>query len=140
MIRDWWISIRFLCFVFQGSLFCDRPISGNNRLVTFVSQIFLIFLILVTSKNKATSASFLLQKIHSPSRFPSFPSQSRVVLSQAGRARYIVICINPAFTLMIDGTDWPKTQNCLRSLQYAQRDTTNFAVRALTNGARLLST
>ena len=139
MIRDWWISIRFLCFVFQGSLFCDRPISGNNRLVTFVSQIFLIFLILVTSKNKATSASFLRQKIHSPSRFPSFPSQSRVVLSQAGRARYIVICINPAFTLMIDGTDWPKTQNCLRSLQYAQRDTTNFAVRALTNGARLLS-
>ena len=139
MIRDWWISIRFLCFVFQGSLFCDRPISGNNRLVTFVSQIFLIFLILVTSKNKATSASFLRQKIHSPSRFPSFPSQSRVVLSQAGRARYIVICINPAFTLMIDGTDWPKTQNSLRRLQYAQRDTTNFAVRALTNGARLLS-
>ena len=132
MIRDWWISIRFLCFVFQGSLFCDRPISGNNRLVTFVSQIFLIFLILVTSKNKATSASFLLQKIHSPSRFPSFPSQSRVVLSQAGRARYIVISINPAFTLMIDGTDWPKTQNSLRRLQYAQRDTTNFAVRALT--------
>ena len=139
MIRDWWISIRFLCFVFQGSLFCDRPISGNNRLVTFVSQIFLIFLILVTSKNNAMSASFLRQKIHSPSRFPSFPSQSRVVLSQAGRARYIVICINPAFTLMIDGTDWPKTQNSLRRLQYAQRDTTNFAVRALTNGARLLS-
>ena len=132
MIRDWWISIRFLCFVFQGSLFCDRPISGNNRLVTFVSQIFLIFLILVTSKNNAMSASFLRQKIHSPSRFPSFPSQSRVVLSQAGRARYIVICINPAFTLMIDGTDWPKTQNSLRRLQYAQRDTTNFAVRALT--------
>ena len=132
MIRDWWISIRFLCFVFQGSLFCDRPISGNNRLVTFVSQIFLIFLILVTSKNNAMSASFLREKIHSPSRFPSFPSQSRVVLSQAGRARYIVICINPAFTLMIDGTDWPKTQNSLRRLQYAQRDTTNFAVRALT--------
>ena len=132
MIRDWWISIRFLCFVFQGSLFCDRPISGNNRLVTFVSQIFLIFLILVTSKNNATSASFLRQKIHSPSRFPSFPSQSRVVLSQAGRARYIVICINPTFTLVIDGTDWPKTQNSLRRLQYAQRDTTNFAVRALT--------
>ena len=42
MIRDWWISIRFVCFVFQGSLLCDRPVSGNNRLVTFVSQIFLI--------------------------------------------------------------------------------------------------
>ena len=32
---------------------------------------FLIFFILVTCKNKATSASFLRQKIHSPSRFPS---------------------------------------------------------------------
>ena len=115
MIRDWWISIRFLCFVFQGSLFCDRPISGNNRLVTFVSQIFLIFLILVTSKNNAMSASFLREKIHSPSRFPSFPSQSRVVLSQAGRARYIVICINPAFTKMIDGTEKPKIPGAIRS-------------------------
>ena len=33
MIRDWWISIRFVCFVFHGSLICDRPVSGNNRLV-----------------------------------------------------------------------------------------------------------
>ena len=122
VIHDWWISTRFVSFVFQGSLLCDRRVSGNNRLVTFA----------FICKNKATSASFLRQKIHSPSRFPSFPSQSRVVLSQAGRARYIVICINPAFTLMIDETDWPKTQNSLRRLQYAQRDTTNFAVRALT--------
>ena len=70
MIRDWWISIRFVSFVFQGSLLCDRPVSGNNRLVKFASQIFMIFLFLVTCKNKATSASFLRQKIHSPSRFP----------------------------------------------------------------------
>ena len=55
MIRDWWISIRFVCFVFQGSLLCDRPVSGNNRLVKFASQIFMIFLILVTCKNKASS-------------------------------------------------------------------------------------
>ena len=60
-----------VCFVFQGSLLCDRPVSGINRLVKFASQIFLIFLILVTYKNKATSASFLRQKIYSPSRFPS---------------------------------------------------------------------
>ena len=60
-----------VCFVFQGSLLCDRPVSGINRLVKFTSQIFLIFLILVTYKNKATSASFLRQKIYSPSRFPS---------------------------------------------------------------------
>ena len=51
--------------------------------------------------------------------------QSRVILSQAGRARYIVICINPTFTKMNDGTENPKY---LLSLQNAQRDTTNFAV------------
>ena len=34
--------------------------------------------------------------------------QSRVIVSQAERARYIVICINPAFTKMIDGTEKPK--------------------------------
>ena len=37
----------------------------------------------------------------------------------------MVICINPAFTKMIDGTENPES---LRSLQYAQRGTTNFAV------------
>ena len=71
MIRDWWISICFVCFVFQGSLLCDRPVSGNNQLVNFASQIFLVFLILVTCKKKATSASFLRQKIHLPLPFPS---------------------------------------------------------------------
>ena len=35
MIRDWWFSIRFGCFVFQGSLLCDRPVLGKNRLVKF---------------------------------------------------------------------------------------------------------
>ena len=34
--------------------------------------------------------------------------QSRVILSQAGQARYTVICINPAFTKIIDGTEKPK--------------------------------
>ena len=71
VIRDWWISICFVCFPFQGFLLCDRPVSGNNRLVKFALQILKIFLILVTCRNKATSASFLRQKIHSPSRFPS---------------------------------------------------------------------
>ena len=33
--------------------------------------------------------------------------QSRVILNQAGRARYIVICINPAFIKMIDETEKP---------------------------------
>ena len=60
LIRDWWFSIRsFVAFLIY------------NRLDKFASQIFLIFVILVTCKNKATCASFLRQKIHSPSRFPS---------------------------------------------------------------------
>ena len=33
MLRDWWISIRFVCFMLQGFLLCDDPVSGNNRLV-----------------------------------------------------------------------------------------------------------
>ena len=73
MVCDSWLVdlILFVCFVFQGSLLCDRPVSGNNGLVKFASQIFLIFLILVTWKIKATSAFFLRQKIYSPLRFPS---------------------------------------------------------------------
>ena len=34
--------------------------------------------------------------------------QSRVIGGQAGRARYIVICINPTPTQIIDGTEKPK--------------------------------
>ena len=109
VIRDWWISIRFVCFVFQGSLLCDRPVPDNNRPVKFARRIFLIFLVLVSCKNKPTAASFHRQKIRWPSWFPSlFLSSRRVILSQAGRARYIVICVNPAFTKMIDGTEKPK--------------------------------
>ena len=48
VIRDWWISIRFVHFMFQGSLLCDRPVSCNYRLVKFALHIFTIFLILVT--------------------------------------------------------------------------------------------
>ena len=40
VIRYWWISIRFVSFVFQGSLLSHRPVLGNNRLVKFASQIF----------------------------------------------------------------------------------------------------
>ena len=48
--RDWWISLRFDCFVFQGSLLCDRPVSGINRLDKIASQIFLLFLIFVKNR------------------------------------------------------------------------------------------
>ena len=61
-----------VCFVFHDSLLCDRPVSSNNRLVKFALRFFLIFLILITCKNKVTSASFdsFDKKIHSTSRFP----------------------------------------------------------------------
>ena len=73
LVCDWRISIRFVYFVFQGSLLCDRPVSGNDGLVKFASQISLIFLILVTYKNPLTiTISFAILE------------QSRVILSQAG--------------------------------------------------------
>ena len=40
--------------------------------------------------------------------FLCYSWQSRVILSQAGRARNIVISINSAFTKMIDGKEKPK--------------------------------
>ena len=57
-------------------------------------------------------ASFFWQNIHSPSRFP--------VLSWAEQARYIVICINPAFTKTVDRTDKPKIPSkfAIRTAQY----------------------
>ena len=122
VIRDWWISIPFVCFVLQGSLLCDGPLSGNNRLVLkFASQICLIFLIIVTCKNKATSASLPSTKNPLTDAISfAILEQSRVILSQAGRERYIMICINPAFTKMIDGTEKPKIPSkfAIRAARY----------------------
>ena len=125
VISDLQISIRFVSLVFQGSLLCDHPVSGNNPPVKFASQFFLIFLILATCKNKATFACLLWQKSDSPSRFPSLFLSSLQSFSAKLGEHYIVICINPAFFKMIDEQKNPKSR---RSLQYAQRDTTNFAV------------
>ena len=117
-------GFRSVFFLFRASrfvAFCDRPVSCNNRLVKFATQLFLIFLIVVTCKNNATYTSFIRQKLHHHRDFLCYSRRARVILSQAGRARYIVIFINPAFTNMIDGKS-------LRSLQCSRRDTTNFAV------------
>ena len=108
VIRDWWISIRFVCFPFQGSLLCDRPVSGNNGLVKFASQIFPIFHILSLARIKQRLPPSLDKKSTHHCDFFCYSWQSRVILSQAGRARNIVISINPAFTKMIDGTEKPK--------------------------------
>ena len=54
VIRDWWISIRFVPFMFQGSLLCDRPVSGNNRLVimNLLRRFFWSFLFLSLARIK----------------------------------------------------------------------------------------
>ena len=81
----------------------------------------MIFLILVTWKNKVTSASFLRQTIHITIAISfAILEQYRVILSQTGPARYIVICINPAFTKMIDGTEKPKipSKSAKRAARY----------------------
>ena len=52
-------SVLFVSYFKVRCMLCDRPVSDNNRLdLKLAPQIFLIFLILVTCKNKATSASF----------------------------------------------------------------------------------
>ena len=115
-----------VCFVFQG---CDRPVSGNNRLVKLASQIFLIFLILVICNNKATSASFLWRKIHSLSRFPSLYLSSLESFS-ARLGEHITLW----FALVPPSLQWlteQKKPKSLWSLQYVQHDTTKFSVNNL---------
>ena len=95
---DWCILIHFGCFCVARFLAFDRPVSGNNRSVFFEDFSDPSFSYLM-------SASCPPQKFHSSSRF-RYSEQSRVILSfvfavQAGRARCIVICINPTHTQMI---------------------------------------
>ena len=119
---SWLVDFDPFC-LFRGSLLCDRPVSGNNRRVKVASQTFLIFLILVTCKNKATSASFLRQKIHSPSRFPSlFLSSLESFSIKLGEHVSLWFVLTPLSLKWL-------TERKNPSLQYAQRDTTNFAVK-----------
>ena len=65
-------EFRFVLFVsrFKVRCFVIVLFRANIQLVKFAMHFFLIFVILVTRKNKAMSASFIRQKIHSPLRFP----------------------------------------------------------------------
>ena len=68
---DWSFWSTLFVSVFQGSIVaCDCPLSGNNRPVFFKDFSDVLFL-QVSCKNKAMSASCLLQNVHSSSRFPS---------------------------------------------------------------------
>ena len=111
---DWCISIHFVCFCVL------RFVALFRAIIDFFEDF------------SDRSYSCLLPSTKSPLIIAiSFAilEQSRVILSfvfagQAGRVRCIVICINSAPTQMIDGTEKP-----IRSLQTAQRDTTNLAIR-----------
>ena len=98
---DWCILIHFVCFCVLRFVACDRPVSGDNRLVFFEEDF------------SDHSYSCLLPSTKSPLIIAiSFAilEQSRVILSfvfagQARRVLCIVICINSAPTQMIDGTE-----------------------------------
>ena len=82
---------------------CDRPVSGNNRLVFFedFSDIPYSFLLPSTKSPLIIAISFAIRE------------QSGVIhAGQDRRVLFIVICINSAPTQVIDGTEKP-----IRSLQ-----------------------
>ena len=104
---DWCISIHFVCFCFLRLVACDRPVSGNNRLVFFeyFSDHSYSCLLPLTKSPLIIAISFAILE------------QSGVILSfvsagQDRRVLYIVICINSAPTQIIDGREKP-----IRSLQ-----------------------
>ena len=121
-------GFRYILFLscFKSLLLCDRPVSGNNRLVKFVLQIFMIFFILVTCKNNATPASFVRQNIHSPSWFPSLFLRSPESFSAK-----LDVHVTLWFAVTLPSLKWlteQKNPKSLRSLQNAQCHTMNFAV------------
>ena len=107
--------------VFQGSLLWITLF--RTIIDQFSWKIFQIFLILVFCKKKAMSTSCPRQKIPLiiANSF-AILEQSSVILNfaltgQAGRARCIVICINPTHAQMIDGTD-NRFEVCKRAGRY----------------------
>ena len=106
--------------VFQGSLLV---IALFRAIVDqFSSNIFLIFLILVSWKNKAISASCPLQKYHSSSRFPSLFLSSlesfSVLFLQAKRGK----CVALWFALTPPPLKWLTEQkNPLEVCKHAAR-------------------
>ena len=114
-------SVLFL-WCFKVDCFAIILFRAIIDLFKLASQIFLIFLILVTCKNKATFAFLLRQKIHSPSRFPSLFLNSLESFSAKLGEHYIVICINPSFFKMIDGIKKPEIPSKfpLRAARYKE--------------------
>ena len=129
MVCDSWLVDfdPFCLFHVGGSLLCDRPVLGNYWLAKFALQIFMIFLIHVTCKNKATSASFRRQKIHSPSWFPSL-----LLSSLESFSAKLDVHVTLWFALTPPSLKWLTEQKSPKSLwilQNMRRDTTNFALK-----------
>ena len=108
--------------VFQGSLLWITLF--RTIIDQFSWRIFQIFLILVFCKKKAMSTSCPRQKIPLiiANSFAILEQSSVDILNfaltgQAGRARCIVICINPTHAQMIDGTD-NRFEVCKRAGRY----------------------
>ena len=113
------------------------PLLGQtiDRCISLLRRYLWSFSYLSLARIKASSASFLWQKIDSPSRFLSlFLSSLESFSAKLGEH---VICINPAFSKMIHGTKDPKS---LLNLQNAQCDTTNFALKGTSTTAKCDST
>ena len=108
---DWCLSIHFVSFCVSTFAVCARAVSGNDRLVS--SKLFMIFLIFISCKNNAISASCPQQKFHSSSRFPSLFLSSLGSLSisflraKLGECVALWLALTPPPTQMIDGTENP---------------------------------
>ena len=109
MIRDWWISIRF-CFVFQGSLLVIVLFRAIIDQLSLLRRFFIwSFSFLSLARDESNVCPLPWTKNPLAIVITSaILEQSRVILSKARRVWYIIICINPAFTKMIDGTEKPK--------------------------------
>ena len=125
MVCDWWLvdfDPFFFCFALRGSLlFVIVLFLAIIGWLSLLRSYFWSFLLLSLARIKQRLRSSFDKNSTHQRDFLCYSWRARVILSQAGRARYIVIFINPAFTNMIDGKS-------LRSLQCSRRDTTSFAV------------
>ena len=121
---DWCLSIHFVSFCVSTFAVCARAVSGNDRLVS--SKLYMIFLIFISCKNNAISASCPQQKFHSSSRFPSLFLSSLGSLSisflraKLGECVALWLALTPPPTQMIDGTEKPvqslQTRNAIQQI------------------------
>ena len=119
--HDWCIFIQFVCFCVSRFVALDHPVSDNNRSVFLEDFSDLSYSCLLQKKGKSTSCPRQKIPLIIANSF-AILEQSSVILNfaftgQAGRARCIVICINPTHAQMIDGAD-NRFEVCKRAGRY----------------------